>query len=249
MGTIVTIDLYGDAHLDTRDLSRRVDAAEGVVREADEVFSTWKSHSPLSRFRRGELTMGEVPADILDVLELCRTARLLSRGWFDPWSMPGGVDPTGLVKGWAAQRALDPLRQLGLSGALVNAAGDVASFGGPAPGESFRVGVVRPANTKRLACVVESPGAVATSGTYERGNHLVNPFTGMACATASATVTGPDLGLADALATALALCGPSGLEFVNALASYEGLIIDTSDVSYASDRFAMTESFLTSRAP
>ena len=67
--------------------------------------------------------------------------------------------------------------------------------------------MVQPADPSRLACIVETPGAVATSGTYERGNHLVNPFTSTASSTASATVTGPDLSLADALATALAVAG------------------------------------------
>jgi thiamine biosynthesis lipoprotein len=247
MGTVVTIDLYGGEHLDDRELARSVDAGESVLREADEVFSTWKPHSPLSRLRRGDLTIGEVPAVILDVLEACRAARRLSRGWFDPWSLPGGVDPTGLVKGWAAQRALDPLRGQGLSGALINAAGDVASFGGPALGEPFRLGVVRPADPNRLACVVESPGAVATSGTYERGHHLVNPFTGVATSTASATVTGPELGLADALATALAVAGPSGLEFVKAIKGYEGLVVESSDIVHASDGFPMAECFLKRR--
>jgi thiamine biosynthesis lipoprotein len=247
MGTVVTIDLYGDEHLDEWKLARSVNAAEGVLREADHVFSTWKPHSPISRLRRGELTIGDVPAVVLDVLEECRAARRASRGWFDPWSVPGGVDPTGLVKGWAAQRALEPLREEGLIGALVNAAGDIASFGGPVVGEPFRVGVVRPADPTRLACVVESPGAVATSGTYERGNHLVNPFTGDATGTASATVTGPDLGLADALATALAVAGPSGLEFVSAIRGYEGLIIETSDTFHATDGFPMAECFLKRR--
>jgi thiamine biosynthesis lipoprotein len=248
MGTVVTIDLYGDEHLDERELARSVDASESVLREADEVFSTWKPQSPLSRLRRGELTIGDIPTVILDVLDECRAAQILSRGWFDPWSLPGGVDPTGLVKGWAAQRALHPLREAGLSGALVNAAGDVASFGGRASGEPFRLGVVRPSDPSQLACVVESPGAVATSGTYERGRHLVNPFTGVATSTASATVTGPDLGLADALATALAVAGPSGLEFVNAIKGYEGLVVESSDIFHASDGFPMAECFLKGRS-
>ncbi len=247
MGTVVTIDLFGEDHLIEWRLAQSVDAAESILREVDNVFSTWKVQSPLSRLRRGELTMGEVPGVIVDVLEECRTARHASQGWFDPWSMPGGVDPTGLVKGWAAQRALGPLRELGLGGALINAAGDVASFGGPARDEAFRVGVVFPADPKRLACVVESPGAVATSGTYERGNHLVNPFRGVAISAASATVTGPELGLADALATALAVAGPAGLEFVASLKDYEGLVIEASDRAYASDGFPMVASFLNRR--
>ncbi|MGA7835827.1 MAG: FAD:protein FMN transferase [Acidimicrobiales bacterium] len=242
MGTVVTIDLFGD-ELDPAKTARCVDTAASTLREADEMFSTWKQQSPLSRLRRGELTIADVPAEVLDVLEACRTARRVSRRWFDPWSMPGGVDPTGLVKGWAAERALTPLRELQLTGALINAAGDVASFGGPAPDEPFRLGVVCPADSKQLACVVASPGAVATSGTYERGTHLVNPFTGVAVPTASATVTGPELGLADALATALAVAGPAGLEFVKPLRGYEGLVIESSGRVAASDGFPIIESF------
>lgn len=249
MGTVVTIDLYGDEYLDERELVRSVDVAVGVLREADEVFSTYKSNSPLSRLRRSELTIGEVPGVILDVLDECRIAWRHSRGWFDPWSLPGGVDPTGLVKGWAARRALEPLRNRGLSGALVSAAGDIASFGGPANNEPFRIGVVRPTDGSRLACIVESPGAVATSGTYERGNHLINPFTGVATSSASATVTGPDLGLADALATALAVAGPSGLEFMRAVRGYEGLVIVGPDAYYVSDHFPMAECYLKRRVP
>ncbi len=244
MGTTVTIDLYGEETLADRESSRAVGTAESILREVDDIFSTWKPHSPMSRLRQGELSINEVPAAVIEVLDACRGARRLSRGWFDPWSIPGGVDPTGLVKGWAAQRALEPLRELTLTGALINAAGDVASFGGPAFNEAFRLGVVRPANPRALACIVESPGAVATSGTYERGNHLINPFSGVASSTASATVTGPELALADALATALAVAGPSGLEFVEAIAGYEGLLIETTDRVHVSSGFPMLTHFL-----
>jgi thiamine biosynthesis lipoprotein len=237
MGTIITIDLFGGEALDPLEIARALDDAALLLHEADDVFSTWQPHSPLSRLRRGEIDLDEVPREVAEVLDACRIARRLSQHWFDPWSMPGGVDPTGLVKGWAGQRALNSLRGRGLSGALVNAAGDVASFGGPAGTAAFRIGVASPVNPRQLAWVVESPGAVATSGTYERGNHLINPFTGDAAMTASATVTGPDLALADALATALALAGPAGLAFVRRIGGYEGLVIDTTGATHLSDGF------------
>jgi thiamine biosynthesis lipoprotein len=242
MGTVVTIDLFGEGEGDVAQITRAVDAAEHILREADEVFSTWQPKSPLSRLRRGELRINEVPPAVLEVLDACRHARHASHGFFDPWSMPDGVDPTGLVKGWAAQRALAPLRELELTGALVNAAGDVASFGGPTIATPFRLGIASPEDPRQLACIVESPGAVATSGTYERGNHLINPFTGVAAPTASATVTGPELGLADALATALAVAGPAGLEWLSALDDFEGLVI-ASDEVIMSDGFPVVERF------
>lgn len=244
MGTTVTLDLFGGDAPAHAELTARLEEAVEVLRAADDVFSTWVSWSPLSRLRRGELDLDEAPEVVREVLTKCDVARLLTRGWFNPWSMPGGVDPTGLVKGWAAQRALDILRSLDVRGALVNAAGDVASFGGLAEDEPFRIGVVRPDDPRRLACVVTCHGAVATSGSYERGPHLINPFTGRpAAAASSATVTGPNLGLADAFATALAVAGPEGLDFIESLEDYEGLVIDDAGDYHATRDFPLTERF------
>jgi thiamine biosynthesis lipoprotein len=225
MGTIVTFDLYDD-QAPTQELRDLLHGAIDVLHEADGVFSTYKEGSAVSRLRRGDLALDHCPRSLRDVLELCEVAKSLTHGWFDPWALPGGVDPTGYVKGWAAQRALDELRPSGICGALVNAAGDTATFGGPQLGAPFRIGIVDPRATKRLAWVVESPGAVATSGLYERGEHLIDPHTGEAVSrVASATVTGPDLGLADALATALAVAGSQGLPLIEAIEDYEALII------------------------
>jgi thiamine biosynthesis lipoprotein len=226
MGTVVTIDLYREAGLSPSGVLPHLARAVTALHVADRVFSAWKPTSALSRLRRGEITLGEAPPEVTEVLAACRNARELSGGWFDPWAMPGGVDPTGYVKGWAGERALDELRDAGIDGAMVNAAGDITSIGSPSPHEVFRVGVVRPDAPLELACVVELAGAVATSGTYERGDHLFNPRTGTrATAVASASVTGPDLGLADALATALCVGGDEVLSLVEGLEGYEGFII------------------------
>ena len=91
--------------------------------------------------------------------------------------MPGGLDPTGYVKGWAAQRALGAFRASGICGAIVNAAGDIASFGGLRSGQPFRIGIADPFSPRRLAEVVYLTGTIATSGTYERGDHLIDPRT------------------------------------------------------------------------
>jgi len=117
---------------------------------------------------------------------------------------------------------------------MVNAAGDIASSGALATGEPFRIGIADPAAPRRIAAIVELSGAIATSGSYERGPHLIDPHSGGPAASAtgrpaapaaSASVTGPDLGLADALATGLAVAGPGGLAFVEAIAGYAGLTI------------------------
>jgi len=226
MGTIVTIDVFVDAGMSVDRLAAHVGRARSALHRADDVFSTWKADSPMSRLRRGEATLSQMPPEVAGVLDACRTARMLSGGWFDPWALPGGVDPTGYVKGWAAERALGALRVPDVAAAVVNAAGDIASFGGPAPSQPFRFAVVDPFDGTRLACVVEHTGAVATSGTSEQDHHLIDPHSRRAAsAVASATVTGPELGLADAMATALAVGGPAVLERIDALDGFEALVI------------------------
>jgi thiamine biosynthesis lipoprotein len=226
MGTVVTLDLYCEPDVAREEIYVRVARARNVLQRADAIFSTWKEDSPMNQLRRGEITEAGAPREVAAVLCACQEARSVSAGWFDPWAMPGGADPTGYVKGWAAQSALAVLEAPGVIGAIVNAAGDIASFGGPSVGRPFRVAVVDPADRGRLACAVELPGAMATSGTYERGQHLIDPRTGRpASRAASASVTGPDLGLADALATALAVAGPEGLGFLEPVEGYEGFII------------------------
>ena len=227
MGTIVTFDFFDGRGISPEELRPFLDRAVATLHHADKVFSTWKPDSPISRLRRGAISLGEAPVEVAEVLDRCKVARELTHGWFDPWSLPGGVDPTGYVKGWAAQRAIDELVGSEVEGVMVNAAGDIASFGGPDSAGPFRVGILNPASPKTLACVVELRGAIATSGTYERGEHLVSPFTGeFATVLASASVTGPDLGLSDALATALAVGGDEVLQLIEGLNDYEALAID-----------------------
>ena len=230
MGTVVTIDVYPEPRATDGQLARvrqQIHQACAVLQRADEVFSTWRPDSPLSRLRRGDITAADVPAEVADVMAACETARELSGGWFDPWAMPDGFDPTGYVKGWAAQRALTVLAPgSGVSGAMVNAAGDIASSGQLPTGRPFRVGIADPAAPRQLAEIVELTGSIATSGGYERGPHLIDPATGQPAArVTSASVTGPDLGLADALATGLAVAGSDGLKFIEAIDGYAGLTI------------------------
>ncbi len=244
MGTIVTIDVWakpGTADVQLAEVRHQLAAAIAVLHRADEVFSTWQPDSPVSRLRRGELAVAAAPPEVAEVMAACTAARQLSGGWFDPWAMPGGFDPTGYVKGWAAQQALAVLRADWMAGAIVNAAGDIASRGSQPSGRPFRIGIADPAAPRRLAEIVELTGAIATSGSYERGSHLLDPWSKQPTAgAASATVTGPDLGLADALATALAVAGEPGLAFIEPLADYEALVIGSDGSKSRTRRFPTT---------
>jgi thiamine biosynthesis lipoprotein len=229
MGTVVSIALDAP-DVPTEKLWLAVAEARALLHQADAVFSTWKPDSPINQLRRGELRLDQGPKEMAEVLLLCARARELSGGWFDPWALPGGVDPTGLVKGWAAARALDVFRRAGVPSLMVSAGGDVATLGFPGdePGRPWRIGITDPWDRRGLAGVVEvhGSGAVCTSGTYERGAHLFDPRTGQPATRAvSATVTGPDLALADALATALAVGGDEALDAVGQLEGYQGWLL------------------------
>jgi thiamine biosynthesis lipoprotein len=232
MGTVVSFSvLAGSEHA-----LEAIDEACGLLHALDSTFSTWLQHSPMSRYRSGQIAIDEAPEELACVLACCERARELSRGWFDPWAMPGGVDPTGLVKGWAVERCLDLLQARGISAALINAGGDVGVLGAPSPGQPWRVGIRHPWREDALARVILTEVAVATSGHYERGFQLIDPFSGeLSCSVASATVTGPSLALADALATAAAVAGPVALEIVAGIEGYEAYLILPDGTELVSD--------------
>ena len=159
---------------------------------ADATFSTYRDDSDVSRFGRGELTLAQCAPELAEVIGQCAVIRELSDGYFTDW--PGGrFDPSGLVKGWAIERAAVMLSAAGVTGHSVNGAGDMQCTGEPEPGQPWRVGIAHPLRPSALAAVITGRDiAVATSGTAERGAHIVNPRTGRpATELASVTVIGP----------------------------------------------------------
>jgi FAD:protein FMN transferase len=118
------------------------------------------------------------------------------------------------------------LEAAGVAGAMVNAGGDIALTGSPEPERPWRIGIRDPWNNRRVIAVLDASAAVATSGAYERGDHVLNPRPGQGGpAIASATVIGPDLAFADAFATGLLAAGEAGLEWVRGLDGYDALIV------------------------
>lgn len=226
MGTVVSIAV---AHhrSPSGDLEAALVDAEAQLRFADETFSTYRPLSQVSRLSRGELAVEDAGPEVAEVLVLCARAQAATDGAFDPmWD--GRLDPTGLVKGWAAQRASAALRAAGFGDHAVGAGGDVVCAGGPTPGAGWRVGVSDPHRPGELVHVVElRDAAVATSGPAERGAHVVDPTTGApARGLASASAVGPDLAVADALATAAIAGGRADAPWMRRLRGYEVLTVD-----------------------
>ena len=190
----------------------------------DATFSTYRDNSDVSRFGRGELTLAQCARELAEVIGECAAISEKSDGYFTDW--PGGrFDPSGLVKGWAIERAAIMLSAAGFTGHCVNGAGDMQCTGEPEPGQPWRVGIAHPLHPSALAAVITGRDiAVATSGTAERGAHIVNPRTGRpATELASVTVIGPRVATADAYATAAFAMGPAAREWVESLEGYEAL--------------------------
>ncbi len=240
MGTAVSFALRFASGVAEASARAALARALSVLHEADAVFSLYKPDSPASRLARGEIGVTEAPPQVAEVFALCLTARELTDGFFDPWALPGGPDMSGLVKGWAAQRALEALRAGGLESGLLNAGGDIALVGTPAPGQPWRLGLRHPASAERLLGVVSlaGPGALATSGSYERGAHILTPQGRPAKALVAASVLGPKLMLADVLATALIASGGALLARLARLEGYEALIVGKHGAVWATEGFA-----------
>ena len=210
-GTIVYVEV-ASTKVGLDELNAGLAEVTEYVKIVDQEFSTYKSESQVSKIRRGELKIEDASAQMQEVWELCLKARELTDGSFDPWVVKGGYDPSGYVKGWAADKCVQILKRHGAENIQVNAAGDLVLAGGHENGKPWSIGVRSPENRFEVVKVFEiTDGAIATSGTYEIGAHIKDPHTGLiAIGARSATVIGPDGGLADALATSLVVAGQDG---------------------------------------
>jgi len=188
--------------------------------QVDETFSTFKEGSEISWLRRGELGLDDACPDVRDVLHRCRELRAETEGWFDVDAV--GLDPSGYVKGWSVDRAAAILEGAGAHEYAINAGGDIRTRG------RWRIGIQHPREPQAVAKVVEADDVcIATSGGYERGQHVLDPFTRAGSAgILSVTVTGPELGTADAYATAAFAMGQRGvIDWTARLRGYEALTI------------------------
>jgi thiamine biosynthesis lipoprotein len=212
MGIPVGIDVRDEIARDA------VDRAFAHLRWVDATFSTYRPDSDISRGERSPAVAG--------VLERCERLGAETGGWFDVRAT-GRLDPSGFVKGWALDGAAAILAEAGARNLCLHAGGDVLVRGERAPGRAWRVGIQHPLRRDRLAAVLGARDlAVATSGAYERGQHIVDPHTGEPpVGVLSVTVAGPDLGTADAYATAAFAMGVDGPAWTAGLRGYDALTI------------------------
>jgi thiamine biosynthesis lipoprotein len=223
MGTAFTFDIRDPGRWDAA-----ITEAVGWLHHVDAVFSTYRADSDISRIQRGELRVADADPEVGVVLELCARAATATGGAFT--AMPRGrLDPTGLVKGWAVERASRLLDAHGAVNHAVNGGGDLQLAGSAGPGRPWVVGISDPLDRSRIISTVTGRDfAVATSGIAERGSHILDPFTARpAVALAGATVVGDRLTFADAYATAAFVLGTQAIRWIEDVDGYAALLVDT----------------------
>jgi FAD:protein FMN transferase len=231
MGMPISVHVRGPG-VATAMVERLVGDLFDQVRRADALFSTWRADSEISRIQRGDLDLADADPLVREVAHLCDLARDRTDGWFDA-DLPDGsgarrFDPTGLVKGWAVERAGRGLVTLRDHDVLINAGGDIVVACDRVDTPAWEIGVEDPADrTRLLARVPLRSGAVATSGTAARGAHIVDPQTGRAVAQfRSVTVIGPSLLWADVYATAAFARGADAPDWLRTLRDHVALVVD-----------------------
>lgn len=237
-GLVKTAEIWGTViSVDVRDAIDEsvVDIVFDWCRHVDDLFSTWRTDTEISRIARRELAEEDASPEVREVFALCDRVSIESGGAFDitfgadPRVAPrpgfAAIDPSGIVKGWAIERAAHMMLSRGATNFMINAGGDVVVRGTPAPAHEWRIGIQHPWIRDKVAAVVGGTDiAVATSGSYERGEHIIDPKTGQPpTGLAAVTVIGPDLGLADGYATAAVVMGDAGMQWLATLPGIEGM--------------------------
>lgn len=228
MGMPVTVCLRDD-----RAGPDDVAAVAAWFASVDQRFSPFLATSEVSRLNAGEIGPTDVSPELASILRQCEQTKAETSGYFDA-TRNGTLDPSGLVKGWAIERACALLAGRGLTNYYVDAGGDVQTAGLNADGQPWRVGIRNPFRREEVVKVLAvSDRGVATSGTAVRGRHIYNPFQPgpMETDIVSLTVVGPNIYEADRMATAAFAMGRDGLAFIATRPDLEGYAI-------ASDRTA-----------
>lgn len=262
MGTVFS--LAAPDTVDAEVFARAWGEAVALLQRIEEIYSPFIEDSPVSRIRDGRLRLEDLaeqtdlsPTEVEDfreVLGLCAQLARESGGGFDAWAVgaPPAFDPSGAVKGWAAERASQLLAARGLPAHLLNAGGDVRLRGSGETGAqtqtqaqtltTWNVGIEDPHRPEQmLATLTLADGAVATSGTRQRGAHVWDPLSRRpAQGLAQVTIVGPDLALADGYATAALALGPRARAFLTDLGArgpYQGFTVDDAQGVWWSEGF------------
>jgi FAD:protein FMN transferase len=234
MGTVFSFDVRSPGVDDAA-----IDEAVQWLHWVDATFSTYRPESDIRRLGRGECQLDDCAPEVGEIIEACTRLGRETHGYFSAYAS-GSLDPSGLVKGWAIERASDLLVSAGSTNHCVNGGGDVQCVGGAGPDQPWRVGIAHPLEPGMVAAVVIGKGlAVATSGTAERGTHIADPHTAAPSNDlASMTIVGTRLAETDAYATAAFAMGSAARDWVEQLPGHEGFAVRVDGQTWSTSGWA-----------
>ena len=233
MGMPVAVDLPGG----TEGALEKVFA---YFTEVDERFSTYKPASEIAKINRGEIKIEDASKEMQEIFALAERTQRETNGYFSITKPDGGIDPSGIVKGWAIRNAALLAEGLGYCNYFIDVAGDIQSKGVDEAAAPWSIGIRNPFNRDEIVKVVYPKGnGVATSGTYIRGQHIYNPHEPAQTLddVVSLTVVGPDVYEADRFATAAFAMGREGINFIERLPGFEGYSIDSKGIATETSGF------------
>lgn len=241
MGMPITIEISDkDVHKESADHS--ISLVFDYFKYVDDKFSTYKDTSEISAINNGTLSLENSSDDMKLIFALSEETKKLSDGYFEITKLDGKYDPSGIVKGWAIYNSSEILKKNGCKNFYVDLGGDIQTFGKNEKGENWRVGIRDPFNKdgKKVVKIVSSENlAMATSGTYLRGQHIYNPKKKTQNETdiVSLSVIGPNIYEADRFATAAFAMGKEGIMFIENLSGFEGYMIDIKGIAIETSGF------------
>jgi thiamine biosynthesis lipoprotein len=203
-----------------------VEAIFSFLRQIDGRFSTYQESSEISAINEGSIAPADYSPDMKTILALAEQTKQETGGYFD---IQRGtmLDPSGIVKGWAIWQAALRLQQAGMRNFSVSLGSDIQVCGHKA-GWPWRIGIRNPFAPETIVKTLAlTDCGVATSGTYERGQHIYNPHQPHTPITdiVSLTVIGPNILEADRFATAAFAMGKAGIGFIEQQPGLEGYMI------------------------
>jgi thiamine biosynthesis lipoprotein len=231
MGT--TASLHVNDALSDAQFADVTNIARVELERLESIFTVFRPESEISRINNGSLHHLDASSEVIEVLDHCAWLEQVSRGAFSIRRSreSAEMNPSGFVKGWAGERVANQLRAQGLQHFYLGIGGDYALTGGMTADEPWRIGIIDPRDASLLVGTVDAvSGAIATSGTAERGKHIWDPRSGAAAASfLSVTVVGPQLMWADAYATTVFVMGEEGLDWIRQFDGYNVLPVREND--------------------
>ena len=158
----------------------------------------------------------------------------------------------GIGKGYAAEQAKKQMQAAGVESGVVNASGDLTTWGMMPDGKKWTIGIVHPEMAETVFSYMNVSGlSVATSGNYEKYivvdgqkySHTINPKTGLpVTGIKSVTIVSTNAEVADAMATPVMIMGiEAGLNMINQIKDIEAIVIDDNNMLYASKNILLTK--------